>query len=300
MRHIIPISGKDSCATALVQMAREPEIPYEFHFTDVGAELPETYEWLNKVEKTLEKPIVRVGKSLEGVIAENNMLPSRQRRFCTREAKIHPMEKWIGKDEATVYLGIRADEDRVNQFTTKKNITHRYPLRELGIGLPAVYLILEKKDLLPPAFFWQRMYDSVCRIYNNQPEGFGWRKKASELFATYPRHIFTNLFAWRTRSNCFFCFFQRKYEWVGLLEHHPDLFTKAEKIEHDFGTIEVRGPLLQKDFYWRSDGPLAEIRKNADKIFQNRVDDILSTIRTKRISLEDDMSVVSCGLFCGK
>lgn len=38
MRHIIPISGKDSAATALVQMAREPSLPYESDFAVLGAE----------------------------------------------------------------------------------------------------------------------------------------------------------------------------------------------------------------------------------------------------------------------
>ena len=32
---------------------------------------------------------------------------------------------------------------------------------------------------------------------------------------------------WRSRSGCFFCFYQQKREWVGLLENHPDLYWKA-------------------------------------------------------------------------
>ncbi|WP_282142793.1 phosphoadenosine phosphosulfate reductase family protein [Cellulophaga baltica] len=31
----------------------------------------------------------------------------------------------------------------------------------------------------------------------------------------------------RSRSGCFFCFFQQKIEWVWLLEQHPDLYEKA-------------------------------------------------------------------------
>ena len=34
-------------------------------------------------------------------------------------------------------------------------------------------------------------------------------------------------YEWRSRSGCYFCFYQRKKEWVGLLENHPDLFEKA-------------------------------------------------------------------------
>src|SRR5262249_38241755 len=38
-------------------------------------------------------------------------------------------------------------------------------------------------------------------------------------------------YSWRTRSGCYFCFFQRRAEWVGLLENHPDLFEKAKEYE---------------------------------------------------------------------
>ena len=38
-------------------------------------------------------------------------------------------------------------------------------------------------------------------------------------------------YQWRTRSGCYFCFFQRKSEWVGLLEQHPDLFERAKAYE---------------------------------------------------------------------
>jgi hypothetical protein len=38
-------------------------------------------------------------------------------------------------------------------------------------------------------------------------------------------------YSWRTRSGCYFCFFQRKIEWVGLKEHHPDLFEEAKRYE---------------------------------------------------------------------
>lgn len=37
----------------------------------------------------------------------------------------------------------------------------------------------------------------------------------------------------RSRSGCFFCFFQQKIEWVWLYEQHPDLFKKAMDYEKD-------------------------------------------------------------------
>lgn len=37
----------------------------------------------------------------------------------------------------------------------------------------------------------------------------------------------------RSRSGCYFCFFQQKIEWVWLYEQHPDLFKKAIKYENE-------------------------------------------------------------------
>jgi len=37
----------------------------------------------------------------------------------------------------------------------------------------------------------------------------------------------------RSRSGCFFCFFQQKIEWIWLYEQHPDLFAKAMEYEKD-------------------------------------------------------------------
>ena len=37
----------------------------------------------------------------------------------------------------------------------------------------------------------------------------------------------------RSRSGCYFCFFQQKIEWVWLYEQHPDLYAKAMEFEKD-------------------------------------------------------------------
>lgn len=37
----------------------------------------------------------------------------------------------------------------------------------------------------------------------------------------------------RSRSGCYFCFFQQKIEWIWLYEQHPDLFAKAMLFEKD-------------------------------------------------------------------
>lgn len=37
----------------------------------------------------------------------------------------------------------------------------------------------------------------------------------------------------RTRSGCYFCFYQQKIEWIWLYEQHPDLFQKSMEFEKD-------------------------------------------------------------------
>lgn len=37
----------------------------------------------------------------------------------------------------------------------------------------------------------------------------------------------------RSRSGCYFCFFQQKIEWIWLLEQHPDLYAQAMEFEKD-------------------------------------------------------------------
>ena len=37
----------------------------------------------------------------------------------------------------------------------------------------------------------------------------------------------------RSRSGCYFCFFQQKIEWIWLYEQHPDLYVKAMEFEKD-------------------------------------------------------------------
>lgn len=71
VRHIIPISGKDSLTTAIVQIKRNPELPYEFMFNPTGAEYPEVFEWLDNVEKFLGAKIIHVGEHLETIIEDN-------------------------------------------------------------------------------------------------------------------------------------------------------------------------------------------------------------------------------------
>lgn len=288
MRHIILISGKDSLAAALVQTKREPGLPYEYVFNDVEAELPETYEWVGKVKAATGWPIVTVGKSLPARIrAYHGFLPGPRSRYCTPECKIDPTEALIGRDECTVYYGLRADEARTGYVPIgKANITPAYPLRDVGFGLAEVVTLLESKGLMPPDFFWQRLYDAAAARLTDWA---GWDRKLTWL----ERRL---LFSGRTRGNCYFCFFQRQYEFLWLMETHPDLFAEAEALEKP-GEYS-----FQPGFF------LADLRRpeKAAKVFGRRVSEVVKTITGKFQGklfgepVDNELSLVSCGLLCGK
>jgi hypothetical protein len=193
-RHVCGISGgKDSSALAIHMRDRVPEM--EYFFCDTGAELPETYDYLDKLEVILGKPIARLNSDRgfdHYFEVFRGMLPSPQMRWCTREMKIKPLEDWLGDDPAVSYVAIRADEkNRKGYVSTKPNISAVFPFIEEDIDHAGVLRILDDAGVGLPEYY-----------------------------------------EWRTRSGCYFCFFQRKAEWVGLAERHPDLFEKAVAIEN--------------------------------------------------------------------
>lgn len=198
VRHVCGISGgKDSSAMALYMRDRVPDM--EYFFCDTGAELPETYEYLDRLEVSLGKPIARLN-STKGFDhwfeVYRGMLPSPQMRWCTKKMKLEPIEEWLGEDEAVSYVAIRADESgRKGYVSTKPNISAVFPFVEDGIDHAGVMKILEEAGLGLPEYY-----------------------------------------SWRTRSGCYFCFYQRKSEWVGLADKHPDLFAKAVAIENKMRT----------------------------------------------------------------
>jgi hypothetical protein len=71
-------------------------------------------------------------------------------------------------------------------------------------------------------------------------------------------------YSWRTRSGCYFCFFQRKYEWVRLSETHPDIFDKAVAYEDkvNFEGTAMRG----RKFTWSGKETLRELIGRKEEI----------------------------------
>ena len=193
IRHLLGISGgKDS--TALAIYMRDKVSNMEYFFCDTGSELPETYSYLTKLEKYLGKKIARLNpmKGFDFWLEYNgNYLPAANMRWCTVNLKLKPLEEFIGTDEAISYVGIRADEDSRKGHLTAKK------------NIKTVFPFIDAKI-------------NKAGVYKILEEaGIG----------------LPDYYKWRTRSGCYFCFFQRKMEWVGLLENHPDLFERAKSYE---------------------------------------------------------------------
>ena len=238
VRHICGISGgKDSSALAVYLRDTVPEM--EYFFCDTGAELPETYEFLTRLQVILGKPITRLNANRgfdHWFEVFRGTLPSPQMRWCTKNMKIKPIEEWIGDGQAISYVAIRADEaNRKGYISTKSNIQSRFPFVEDGIDRKGVMTLLEDAGIGLPKYY-----------------------------------------EWRTRSGCYFCFYQRKAEWIGLSERHPELFERAVAIESKVlqdagvaGDADFRHrAMVGRNYTWSGGETLTELRERKATILE--------------------------------
>lgn len=215
-RHILSLSGgKDSAALAIYMRDRVPNM--EYIFSDTLKELPETYEYLERIEDYLGVRVNRLNAELgfdHWLDVYGGMIPSNHRRWCTKMLKLKPFEDHVGDDEVVNYVGLRADENRSGYISHKSNITAVYPFQDDGLKLPDIQDILMNSGVgMPPYTKWGR-----------------------------------------SRSGCFFCFYQQKIEWVRLKETHPDLFDQAKDYEQKW---EASG----NTFTWSERESLDELEK---------------------------------------
>ena len=198
-RYVLGLSGgRDSAALAVFMRDRYPDLPIEYFFTDTGSELPEVYTYLDRLEALLGRPILRLdpGRDFLFWLREyNHFLPSVQQRWCTRQMKLRPFERWVrptidAGGRVTAFVAIRADEERAGYKGETSGVEVRLPFREHGIDKAGVIRLLKDSSVGMPAYY-----------------------------------------SWRSRSGCTFCFFQQKIEWVRLLREHPDKYEEARRLE---------------------------------------------------------------------
>lgn len=197
IRHILLISGgKDSTALAIYMREKHPEIDVEYVFCDTHKELEETYEYLAKIEGVLEKPITRLSSGL-GERGFDHWLDVYGGYLPS------PSVRWCTKKLKIEPFEDYVGDDPVRLYVGIRADEHRDGYISTKPNIEPVFPF--KEDGIAKA--------DVLRILEESGVGL-------------PEY-----YEWRTRSGCYFCFFQRKKEWVGLLEKHPDLFEKAEEYE---------------------------------------------------------------------
>lgn len=223
--HVLGISGgKDSTALAVYLRDRIPDMHY--YFCDTGEELQETYEYLEAVQTYLGKPIARLNPDRpfsHYLKIYNNYLPSARMRWCTAQLKLKPFEQWIDAE----FAGCKVLSYVAIRADEDRDgyISHK----------PGIVPVYPFKD------------DGI-----GKEEVFGILEDAGLGLPKY--------YEWRTRSGCYFCFFQRRSEWIGLKERHPELYEKAkayEKIDEATG----------KSYTWAERESLIDL-ENPERIAQ--------------------------------
>lgn len=229
-RHLLGLSGgKDSAALAVYMKEKYPHLPMEYVFIDSGYELPETYAYIKKIEAVLGIKIIRVGGTINNsknflwwLKNKDYYLPSPKNRWCTELLKLKPLMEWTNNNcSGSIvhnYVGLRADEKRVR------------------LGFKNSENLINHHPFVENGL----IYNDIKNILEGSGLGF-------------PEY-----YKWRSRSGCYFCFYQSKKEWIGLYKNHPDLFKKASDME--------RTNKNGKKFTWNDDISLKDLVLLADII----------------------------------
>lgn len=165
----------------------------EYVFCDTDMELKETYDYLDRLEALLGKKIVRL-KDDRGFDHWLKIYGN-----YLPSSRMRWCTKVLKIQPFEKYVG----DDEVMMYVGIRADENRGGYITSKPNIHPVYPFRDDGITL----------DDVHRILDESGLGF-------------PKY-----YSWRTRSGCYFCFYQRKHEWVGLLEKHPDLFQKAKEYE---------------------------------------------------------------------
>ena len=219
-RHILSLSGgKDSTALAVYMRDRVPEM--EYVFCDTGKELTETYDYLQKVEAYLGRKIV----VLNSAVGFDHWLELYGGYLPS------PQARWC-----TRMLKIIPFEQYVGDDTVYSYIGIRADEDRQGY--------ISSKPNIKPVYPFKEdgvTHDDVFRILDQCGLGV------------------PDYYKWRSRSGCYFCFFQRRIEWVGLMRTHPDLFENAKR-------YEKYDPETKRLYTWSQNETLEQLAERADEV----------------------------------
>lgn len=222
MRHLLGLSGGKDSAALALYM--KDKVPnMEYYFCDTHVELPETYAYLKKLETKLGKKIkVLTSGGFDYWLSKKNGFLPSVRA------------RWCTKKLKILPFQKYVGSDNVISYIGLRADENRANYIVTKPNIQTVYPFmtdgLEKKDIL--------------KIIEKNGIGM------------------PDYYTWRSRSGCYFCFFQRKIEWVRLYEIHPDLFEKA--IEY-----EKKPYKNAKIHTWSSKESLLELIARKEQIISN-------------------------------
>ena len=267
-RHVLGISGgKDSAALAIYIKDQYPDIhkKVEYFFTDTGAELKEIYDFLDKLEAHLGKEIIRLSSGKDFD------------HWLTIHNEFLPsaQQRWCTRQMKIKPFEEFVGDDLVVSYIGIRADENRDGYISQKDTIKAVFPFIE--DGLVRDDIFQMLEDSV-----GIPE----------------------YYKWRSRSGCYFCFFQRQDEWLGLKRNHPELFEKAREFEqrvrtkYDWKDGEI--PIKGHGYTWSSQGTIDELVAKAEKREQEK--GIIATSKktserwqdTLRTMMDDDPEDQAC------
>ncbi|NJK62488.1 MAG: phosphoadenosine phosphosulfate reductase family protein [Synechococcaceae cyanobacterium SM2_3_1] len=237
VRHILGLSGgKDSTALAILMHKEIPEM--EYFFCDTGKELQETYDYLDRIR-------ARLGIKITYLESERGF-----DHWLDVYGGVLPSPKmrWC-----TVQMKIKPLEKWVGDDEAISYVGIRADENRDGY-------VSTKPNIKPIFPFKERemVKADILRLLDESGIGL------------------PDYYRWRSRSGCFFCFFQRKYEWVMLAEEHPDLFTEAVRYEQEHSD--------GRTYTWTQGETLLELLERKDEIITDH--ERILAIELKRTDLK--------------
>lgn len=272
-RHLLGISGgKDSSALAIYIKNQYPEIhnKMEYFFSDTGAELNEVYDYLDKLEAFLGKEIIRLNS---GRSFDDWLV-------LQNEYLPSPRQRWCTQLMKIKPFEEHIGEDAIISYVGIRADENRSAYVSRKETVKAVFPFVE--DGLIKEEIKRILADSI-----GMPE----------------------YYKWRSRSGCYFCFFQRQDEWLGLKKNHPELYEKARQYEqkamqgqrkkYDWDKNEDVG-VGGEGYTWSEKKTLDEIVEIAEKGYKKKGEKILikwqERLQQDDDEDEDDQACTICSL----
>jgi len=149
-----------------------------------------------------------------------------------------------------------------------KIIFHLLKETDYPIGKLDSFPLIENEDVLKIDDIFQILRDSGVGV----PAYYEPMEYEAEIDGEIKKGVYN-----RSRSGCFFCFFQQKIEWVWLLEQHPKLFEAAMQYEKEGYSwmdnetlVELKQPTrvaaIKKEHYIRTNAKASKSKNWQDQI----------------------------------